>query len=178
MAITISDIEQKEFLYKGPGYDPLDVDQYLDQICDEMSILQDYIKKLESDLEKAKQDAENAAKAVRPVQPEIVRATPVAAESPEPIAQSSTVLANILANAQKLADSAVADARKQADAIVKKAQDDAHNLLNDAREEKNTLEKEMETLRLTATDYKGKFLALLDKQKALLSDGASVFPKE
>ena len=31
MAITVEDIEQKEFAYKGAGYDPYDVDQYLDQ---------------------------------------------------------------------------------------------------------------------------------------------------
>ena len=46
MAITVSDIEQKEFTYKGQGYDPFDVDQYLDQICDEMVSLQERIDQL------------------------------------------------------------------------------------------------------------------------------------
>ena len=49
MAITVSDIEQKEFAYKGTGYDPYDVDQYLDQICDEMVAMQDRIDQLEAD---------------------------------------------------------------------------------------------------------------------------------
>ena len=52
MAITVTDIEQKEFTYKGAGYDPYDVDQYLDQICDEMVAMQDRIDRLEADLAK------------------------------------------------------------------------------------------------------------------------------
>ena len=72
MAITVSDIEQKEFAYKGAGYDPYDVDQYLDQICDEMVAMQDRIDQLEADLTKARQEAE-AVRAVQPVKPEIVR---------------------------------------------------------------------------------------------------------
>ena len=67
MAINVSDIEQKEFTYKGAGYDPYDVDQYLDQICDEMVAMQDRIDRLEADLAKARKDAENAAKTVMPV---------------------------------------------------------------------------------------------------------------
>ena len=66
MAITVTDIEQKEFTYKGQGYDPFDVDQYLDQICDEMVSLQERIDQLEAELAKARREAEVAQKAVRP----------------------------------------------------------------------------------------------------------------
>ena len=69
MAITVEDIEQKEFAYKGAGYDPYDVDQYLDQICDEMVAMKDRIDALEAELAKAKREAEVATKAVMPVQP-------------------------------------------------------------------------------------------------------------
>ena len=37
MALTIDDIYDKEFALKGGGYDRNDVDQFLDQICDEMA---------------------------------------------------------------------------------------------------------------------------------------------
>ena len=52
MAITVSDIEQKEFAYKGQGYDPYDVDQYLDQICDEMVSLQERVDQLVAERER------------------------------------------------------------------------------------------------------------------------------
>ena len=99
MAITVSDIEQKEFTYKGPGYDPYDVDQYLDQICDEMVAMQEKIDRLEEDLAKARREVEAAANAVQPVAPVLMKK-----EEPTPVAKTSQTLESILISAQKLAD--------------------------------------------------------------------------
>ena len=60
---------------------PYDVDQYLDQICDEMVAMQERIDQLEADLAKARQEAENAVVAVQPIQPAVVRTEPVAGAS-------------------------------------------------------------------------------------------------
>lgn len=163
MAITVTDIEQKEFVYKGQGYDPYDVDTYLDQICDEMIALEDRVKQLEGELAKARQDAENAAKAVLPVKPDVVRAEPAAG-----VEQTSAVMQSILVNAQKLADTAVADARREAAEIVKAAQDKAEGLVGNAKEERALLEKGMASMQTAAQEFRGKFMALLDEQKALL----------
>ena len=177
MAITVSDIEQKEFAYKGTGYDPYDVDQYLDQICDEMVAMQDRIDQLEAELVKAKREAENAASQVRPVQPEVVRAPEKAPEA-APVAKTSQTLETILLSAQKLADGAVEDAKRKADAIVKEAQDKATSLMEDAREEKATLEKSMETLHTSADEFKKNMLALIEGQKELLNSNPSLFHTE
>lgn len=173
MAITVSDIEQKEFTYKGAGYDPYDVDQYLDQICDEMVAMQDRIDRLEADLAKARKDAENAAKTVMPVQPEIVRAEPAAN-----VTQTSQTLESILISAQKLADAAVDDAKRKAETIVKEAQDQAGSLMDDAKEEKATLEKSVEALHIAAKEYKKNFLALIEGQKQLLESKVTLFKDE
>ena len=58
MAITIDDIYDKEFALKGGGYDRDDVDQFLDEICDEMTNMQEKITSLESDLQKAQDEHE------------------------------------------------------------------------------------------------------------------------
>ena len=57
MALTIDDIYDKEFALKGGGYDRNDVDQFLDEICDEMTNMQERIDQLESDLSKARAEA-------------------------------------------------------------------------------------------------------------------------
>jgi len=170
MAITVSDIEQKEFTYKGAGYDPYDVDQYLDQICDEFVAMQDRIDQLEADLAKARQEAEVAANAVKPVQPEVVRTVEVA-----PVAQTSQTLENILLSAQKLADGAVEDAKRKAELIVSEAQDKATSIMDDAKEEKATLEKGLETLHTSANEFKKNFLTLIDAQRDLLDSNISLF---
>ena len=66
MALTIDDIYDKEFALKGGGYDRNDVDQFLDEICDEMTNMQERIDQLESDLSKARAEAEAARQSVKP----------------------------------------------------------------------------------------------------------------
>ena len=58
MALTIDDIYDKEFALKGGGYDRNDVDQFLDEICDEMTNMQERIDQLESELSKARAEAD------------------------------------------------------------------------------------------------------------------------
>ncbi|NLI20301.1 MAG: DivIVA domain-containing protein [Clostridiales bacterium] len=173
MAITVSDIEEKQFATKGAGYDPYDVDQYLDQICDEMVAMQERIDQLEADLAKARQAAQAAAAAVQPVAPEVVRNVTI-----EPVAKASETLENILLSAQKLADGAVEDARRKADTILREAQDKAADIIADAREEKATLEKSVEALHAAAGEFKKNFLTLLDGQKQLLESNVSLFTGE
>ena len=170
MAITVSDIEQKEFTYKGPGYDPYDVDQYLDQICDEMVAMQEKIDQLEEDLAKARREVEAAANAVQPVAPVMVKK-----EEPTPVVKTSQTLESILLSAQKLADGAVEDAKRKAQDIEKQAQDRADEILKTAQDEKDALQKGMETLRTAALEYRSSFLELVDQQKELLEGSLSLF---
>ena len=53
MSITVAMIEEKEFKTKVRGYDPVEVDEFLDLICDEMIVLQDEIASLQARLAQA-----------------------------------------------------------------------------------------------------------------------------
>ena len=101
MAITIDDIYDKEFALKGGGYDRDDVDQFLDEICDEMTNMQEKITSLESDLQKAQDELKAAREAVKPAP--VAQAQPVET----PIAKTSSTLESILLSAQRLADEEV-----------------------------------------------------------------------
>ena len=160
MALTIDDIYDKEFALKGGGYDRNDVDQFLDEICDEMTNMQEHIEKLEKALQQAQLEAE-AAKA------NAQKAAPVVVKS-EPVARTSETLEGILRSAQRLADEAVENARNKAEGIVKEAQDKAGQIVDEARAEKETLSGELEALRTGVADYKASFLKLINKYKTLL----------
>jgi cell division initiation protein len=182
MGITVSDIERKEFTYKGAGYDPYDVDQYLDQICDEMVAMQDRIVQLEKELEEAGREMEKAKHAARPVQPvQPVQPEPKAAAPMErpPIARTSETLETILINAQRLADDAVENANRKAQEAIAKAHKDAEETLGSAKAkaeeitgnaqaEKERIEAEYVTLKEKAASFKENFLKLLEEHKALL----------
>lgn len=170
MAITVTDIEQKEFVRKGPGYDPYDVDQYLDQICDEMIAMQDRIDELESELKKAKAALEAAESSVKPMPQEVVAKPDVA-----PVKAASETLEGILLSAQRISDEAIANAQKRAEEIVKAAQEKADEIVDDAKEEKGTLEKELTSLKAAAVDYKTRFLSLLNEHREMLDVDSELF---
>lgn len=165
MALTIDDIYDKEFALKGGGYDRNDVDQFLDEICDEMTNMLEHIEKLESDLKQAQMEVEAAKAAVQTAQ----AAAPVVVKS-EPVARTSETLEGILLSAQRLADEAVANAKSKAEDIVKEAQEKAEKIVDDAKAEKDTLGSELNTLRKTVTEYKAGFLTMLDKYKKMLEN--------
>ena len=160
MALTIDDIYDKEFALKGGGYDRNDVDQFLDEICDEMTNMLDHIAKLESDLKQAQMETEAAKAAARNAAPTVVKS--------EPVARTSETLEGILLSAQKLADEAVANAKSKADGILKEAQEKAEKIVDEAKTEKNTLGTELETLRKSVAEYKAGFLTMIEKYKKML----------
>lgn len=171
MGLTIDNIYDKVFAKAGSGYDRDDVDQFLDEICDEMLSMQERIDKLEAELQKAKAEA---AEAVKPVPQPVVEKEPEAA----PVKQTSQTLESILLSAQRLADEAVENATNRAKTIVKEAEDKASQIVEDAQEERTTLSQELESLKKNATDYKKSFLELLDKHKSILEDSVDVFSED
>lgn len=160
MALTIDDIYDKEFALKGGGYDRNDVDQFLDEICDEMTNMQEHIEKLEKALQQAQMEVE-AAKA------NAQKAAPVVVKT-EPVARTSETLEGILLSAQRLADEAVENAKNKAEGIVKEAQDKAGQIVDEAKAEKESLAGELESLRTNVAEYKEGFLKLINKYKTLL----------
>ncbi|MEA5013621.1 MAG: DivIVA domain-containing protein [Candidatus Limiplasma sp.] len=170
MGITVSDIEQKEFAFKGPGYDPYDVDSYLDQICDEMIAMQDRIDTLESELKQAKAALEAGQEAVRPIPQEVVRT-----ETPAPVAKTSETLENILLSAQRIGDEAIENAKRRAGDILAEAQKKAGEITDNAQEEKLTLEKELQSLKSAAGEFRKRFVSLLDEHKGLLDASKELF---
>jgi len=160
MALTIDDIYDKEFALKGAGYDRNDVDQFLDQICDEMANMLDHIEKLEKDLKQAQMEAEAAKAAAQKAAPVVVQQ--------EPIARTSETLEGILISAQRLADEAVEKAKAKAEDILKEAEKKAGEIVDEARTEKETLSAQMDGMRKGVADYKKSFQALIEKYKTML----------
>ena len=163
MGITVSDIEQKEFAFKGAGYDPYDVDSYLDQVCDEMIALQDRIDALEASLKEAKAAAAAATEAVRPIPQEVAKTDGYAS-----IQRTSETLENILLSAQRISDEAVAEANRKANEVIEEAKTKAEDIIRDVRGEKTNLEQQVKDLKAASDSYRERFMNLLNEQKELL----------
>lgn len=155
MALTIDDIYDKEFARKGPGYDPDDVDQFLDEICDEMTNMQETIAGLQNRLAQVQAEADAARNTVQPTEQ-------------VPVARTSEALEGILLSAQRLADEAVENARNKAENIMAEAQEKADQIVGDAQAEKVALGSELDTLRQNVNEYKAGFMKIITKYKELL----------
>lgn len=173
MQITIEMIETKEFKTKPRGYDPQEVDEFLDAICDEMARQLDEIQSLQQQLA--------AAKAARPVPapaPAPVTEAPTQQIKPvvaRPAAVPDSDFREILEMAQKVKNETIAAAEAKAAAIVAKAEEEAADKLGSLSEEKEKLTGQVEALKTAAAEYRAKFEALLQAQQEAMEKASDLF---
>lgn len=153
MAISIQMIETKEFKVKPSGYDPEEVDLFLDSIIDEFEDMQREIQQLRS------------AAAARP---KVTQQQPVVSESTE-------TAQKLLANAQRVSDETMADARRQAETIISEAKVEADRLVRDAQKESTRLTDSLEELKNAANDYRERFKRLVEDQMHLINADTELF---
>lgn len=176
MPITVAMIEEKEFKTKMRGYDPVEVDEFLDEICDEMVAMQEEISTLQSRLNQS-------PRAEAPFVP-APAAMPAPAPAPVPAPrkaekadteEASEAAQRLLAKAQKVYDETVAEAKAEADKILSGAHTRADSGLSDLEEERKALEEEIEMLKAAAKDYRERFERLVEDQQHVLRAETKLF---
>ena len=175
MAITVTMIEEKEFKTKVRGYDPVEVDEFLDAICDEMVDMQNTIQTLREQL---KQRSEQSA----PFAPLPVTPPPVAASPLAPIPQMTGLKEDeedrvpvdietaqkLLADTQRACDQALADAKKRAQDIIQEAEDQVPDPeLTDLEAEREKVRDEIAKLKKEARAFRARFQTMLRDQSEI-----------
>ena len=186
MPITVAMIEEKEFKTKMRGYDPVEVDEFLDDICDEMVAMQEEIATLTQRLSQVPHNP--YASAAVPVPP--ASAIPVPPPAAVPVQQSVQRTAEapvqtwedtgeaaqrLLAQAQKVYDQTIAEAKAKAEEIISSANERASKGLEDLEAEKSDIQQEVEMLRQAAKDYRERFLRLIEDQQHILNAETGLF---
>ena len=162
MAVTIQMIETKEFKTVAKGYDPEEVDVFLDDICDQFDEMENEIKSLRASLAKAQ-----AAAAPAPA--------PVVAAPAARADDSSEAAQRLLRKARRVSAETIADARSEANKIVADAKAKADSMLQDAQTESARLQGSLDTLRAAANDYRARFKRLVEDQSHLLNAETELF---
>ena len=151
--ITVDEISRKEFSFANKGYNQKEVDDFLDDICDE-------IERMENEI----MDLRQKTTAVRPAQED----TGISAENEESFRE-------VLALAVQVKEETLRKAREDAEAIRVKAETEANERLNGLSDERKTLEAEGAALKKTAADYRAQFEALLQAQQEALDKASGLF---
>lgn len=152
--ITVDEISRKEFSFANKGYNQKEVDDFLDDICDEMERMENEIM-----------DLKQKTSVVRPVSQE------PAAVSPE----NEQSFREVLAMAVQVKEEAIRKAKEDAEAIRSKAETEAAERLDGLAEEHKELEEKVAALRKTAADYRARFEALLQAQQEALEKASDLF---
>ena len=152
--ITVDEISRKEFSFANKGYNQKEVDDFLDDICDEM-------ERMESEI----MDLKQKTSVVRPVSQE-----PAAVS-----AENEQSFREVLAMAVQVKEEAIRKAKEDAEAIRTKAENEAAERLDGLSEERKELEQEVAALRKTAADYRARFEALLQAQQEALEKASDLF---
>ena len=156
--VTVDLISTKEFSHVSKGYNPKEVDEFLDDICDEMERMEAEIK-----------DLRQKTTVVRPAQPA------AAAASAEPGEDITNQFKEILTTAQQVKDETIRKAKEDAAAIRAKAEAEATERLDGLKDEKEALTRQISELKATAANYRKQFEELLQAQQEALEKATELF---
>ena len=151
--ITVEEISRKEFSFANKGYNQKEVDDFLDDICDE-------IERMENEI----MDLRQKTTVVRNETP----ASTVSAENEQSFREVLTMAVQVKEETRR-------KAREDAEAIRAKAETEATEKLDGLSDERKALEAEVEALKKAAADYRAKFEALLQAQQEALEKASDLF---
>ena len=152
--ITVDLISTKEFSLESRGYNRQEVDNFLDDICEEMERMEAEIK-----------DLRQKTTIVKP-------AAPAAAGMS---AQDENSFREILEMARKVKDDTIQKAREDAEAIRVKAETEAQERLDGLSGEREALNRQLDELKAAAKAYRKDFEALLQAQQEALEKASDLF---
>ncbi|UAS25954.1 DivIVA domain-containing protein [Staphylococcus pseudintermedius] len=143
MAFTPSEIKNKAFTRIKNGFEPIEVEQYLEQLSHEIERLKEDKKQLEKVLEERDAHIQSFKEVEKSVGEAIV-------------------------SAQRAADETKAAAQKERDAIIQKAQAEASQIVNDGIEKARRLSFQTEDMKRQSKVFRSRFRMLVEAQLDLL----------
>ena len=152
--ITVDEISRKEFSFANKGYNQKEVDDFLDDICDEM-------ERMENEIMDLKQKTS------------VVRTAPQESSAVSPENEQS--FREVLAMAVQVKEETLRKAKEDAEAIRAKAETEAAERLDGLSDERKSLEEEVAALRKTAENYRTQFEALLQAQQEAIEKASDLF---
>ena len=190
MPISVRDIQEKEFSrQKRDGYNIEEVDDFLDEISDQLSVLirenmalAEQVKALQAENEKLAANASAPAPAAAEPTPAPIPAPVEAVSSDEPAYDEPSYFKNLqltlrdtLINAQRIADETVAEARKKAQEVITGAEEQAATTVSNAKAEAESVKAEADNIRKTIATYRANFRRLVEGQVQVLKETDSLF---
>lgn len=174
MAITPADIQAQTFSEAKRGYDPAEVDVFLERLAAEVDAMLNKIVDLKTRLTDTEQQLASAQAAHAQMAAPAPAPAPAPAASPEYTATASQISAALIA-AQQSADNIVAEARENADRIRSEADAKAREVIRQALAEKQNELAEIDRLKASREEFKAEYIKLIQH---FMDDAQNEFPAD
>ena len=173
--VTVKDIREKEFIKQKHGYSEDEVDEFLDEIADQMEALIQENKTLMQQAQEARAMADKAiSERMSAPAMQVSHAAPVIQVAPEvkPIQTTDeayfrnleSTLRETLLSAQRIADETVSEAKKKAVSMVSDAEEKVSAVMAQQKAEIDSAKVELEGVRKATEDYRVRFKRLIREQ--------------
>lgn len=172
MAITPADIQAQTFSEAKRGYDPAEVDVFLETLSSEVDAMLAKIVDLKGRLTATEQQLADAQ--AQDATAQAVPAAPVAAPAPDFSAQERQISAALIA-AQQTAETIVNDANENAERIRNEADAKAREVIRQALTEKQAELEEIDRLKASREEFKAEYLKLIQH---FMDDAQNSFPAD
>ena len=174
MAITPAAIQAQTFSEAKRGYDPNEVDVFLEQMASEVDAMLSKIVDLKKRLDVSEQQLADAraqlAAAPAPAPSPVAQTMP----SAEYTASAQQISAALIA-AQQAADNIIADANANASRISEEADTKAREVIRKAMAEKQKELEELDRLKASRVEFKNEYLKLIQH---FMDDAQNSFPSD
>ena len=168
MAITLDIIADKQFSDVGGGYSKNEVDDFLNEILDEMENRENETKSLRNQVASLTQQLADANEKARAAASQAAQAAPAAPAVSNTGKRSTESFELVLSKAQSVYEEIVNEADKKASDIVAKANDDAVQIRANAEARISDLSGKYAALRQQTADFYNGVKKLLDEEGASL----------
>ena len=177
MPITPADIQQKTFSEAKRGYQPGEVDVFLEEISKDIDAMLRKIADLKTrltaaeaknaelvnEVENARAEADAARAAAANAAASVPAPAPAAPVKPNIYSATEEQLSAALIVAQQTADRIVAEAKANAERIRTDAEAQARKVIRQALDEKESELDEIERLKTSREEFRTQYLALIQK---------------
>lgn len=168
MAITPADIQAQTFSEAKRGYDPGEVDVFLEQVSAEVDAMLNKIVDLKNRLTATEQQLTDAQNQLAQAQ-----------AAPAPVAPDYTAserqISDALIAAQQTADNIVSEARENAERIKNEADAKAREVIRQALAEKQNEIEEIDRLKASREDFKNEYMKLVQH---FMDEAQNSFPRD
>lgn len=180
MSITAAEIQNVRFSEASRGYNPDQVDEFLERVASDVDALNRAIAEAAARVSEAEQRAELAEQMANAAP--MIGAAPALQAGRTDASITEDVIARAFINAQVSADNLREEARKEAEKLYREAEAKAKDYVSDAHTERSRILSELDYLREISERFRTEFLSLVnhysaDAQKRF-ADFAELVPDE